>query len=345
MSREDEERILEFAHEIDTMAAEVYDRLAAARDDGPRELWRELASKEREHVEYWRTLLSLSKEGAIPQVFDDAAGVIPELEGIAGKVNSLLDQAGRDGRRGGREEVSRAFVVAYRLEFYLLSPSFSTLFRFLEDMPGDASPEDEYERHLETLYEGARAYAGSTPEVGLLGEMVRRLWRENRELARQSIVDPLTQVYNRRGLWRTLFQLAHFARRGGMRTGVLMVDVDGFKRTNDEAGHEAGDEVLRSVARAIRGSVRASDMVGRYGGEEFLVFVAPVAPGSVREVAEKIRARVEEETRAAVPATVSVGFAEGTLPEDPEAGVKKLMRKADNNLYRAKAAGRNSVAG
>jgi diguanylate cyclase (GGDEF)-like protein len=169
-------------------------------------------------------------------------------------------------------------------------------------------------------------------------------------LRQQSIRDPLTGLVNRRYLDEALPRELLRAERRGQEgaegsMAVLMVDVDHFKRFNDEHGHELGDRVLRNVAQVLGKNIRASDLAARYGGEEFTVVVPELAPEAVLARAEALRAAVEAlppstEGRVHGPVTISVGVA--VYPHDgqsPEA----LLARADEALYAAKRAGRNRV--
>jgi diguanylate cyclase (GGDEF)-like protein len=164
-------------------------------------------------------------------------------------------------------------------------------------------------------------------------------WVEVARLTRISRFDPLTGILNRRGLDET-----HGAGGpNGNALTVVMVDLDHFKRVNDEHGHPAGDQVLRVVAERLAESVRAGDAVVRYGGEEFLL----VLPGSRlengRAVAERARRalceRPIEIPGATLTVTGSFGVAERRGEEDRDA----LVGRADTALYAAKEAGRNRV--
>ncbi|HET7891434.1 MAG TPA: GGDEF domain-containing protein [Candidatus Sulfotelmatobacter sp.] len=162
----------------------------------------------------------------------------------------------------------------------------------------------------------------------------------------QSIKDPLTGLYNRRYLQETMERETRRAVRAAQGLGVLMLDLDHFKRFNDTYGHDAGDAVLRETASFLLKSVRAEDIVCRFGGEEFVV-ILPAADLKVTQArAERIRARLREATlmhqgRSLGMITVSVGVAE--LPEHG-ASTKELLEAADAALYRAKREGRDRVA-
>ncbi|NPA33134.1 MAG: diguanylate cyclase [Aquificae bacterium] len=166
------------------------------------------------------------------------------------------------------------------------------------------------------------------------------------QLKKQSYVDRLTGAFNRRFLEEVLDKILAQAQRRNSNIGVLMVDVDFFKQVNDTYGHDAGDAVLKQIADIIRKTIRKSDYLIRYGGEEFLVLLTDVKEGFAKEVAEKIRKKIEE-TPIVLPngvtlkKTVSVGVAE--FPKDCQGKFWQCVKFADVALYRAKEEGRNKV--
>jgi len=126
---------------------------------------------------------------------------------------------------------------------------------------------------------------------------------------------------------------------------VAMIDIDGFKAINDALGHQAGDAVLRKLSEALRSTVREVDIIGRYGGEEFLVILVEPTKEIVIRVPERIRSSIESRSRDWLPGktaiTVSVGAA---LLSDPRNGsCDALIRAADDCLYAAKEGGKNCV--
>jgi diguanylate cyclase (GGDEF)-like protein len=171
------------------------------------------------------------------------------------------------------------------------------------------------------------------------------LLRRNAELDVISRTDPLTRLYNRRHLLERLDALADRAVQEQSAVGAIMVDIDHFKRINDTAGHAGGDAVLREFASRLRSVLRADDVAGRWGGEEFLVLVPGADHEGVRALAERVRASVEEapfDTSEAGPlrVTTSAGFSVDR-GDDPDG----LVVRADAALYDAKEAGRNRVVG
>jgi diguanylate cyclase (GGDEF)-like protein len=171
------------------------------------------------------------------------------------------------------------------------------------------------------------------------------LERVNKELAELATVDALTQVANRRAVEQRLLQEFHRARRYKHPFAVILVDIDHFKSVNDQYGHPVGDKVLVEVAAAIRQSTRDTDMVGRFGGEEFIVLAPETAMVAAEHLAERIRQliaqRTTEKSDKGLPAvTASLGVATTELVV---AGETELVGRADQALYRAKREGRNRV--
>ncbi len=169
--------------------------------------------------------------------------------------------------------------------------------------------------------------------------------RLRESLRNQSILDPLTGLFNRRFMEETLeLEFARSA-RGDRSIGIIMLDLDHFKPLNDSCGHDAGDAVLRELAGVLKSSVREGDIACRYGGEEF-VLILPEAPLELAlRRAEELRDAVKRLSvlhggRRIGPLTVSAGVA--TFPEHGKTGAA-LLQAADAALYRAKAAGRDRV--
>lgn len=187
----------------------------------------------------------------------------------------------------------------------------------------------------------------------LLQAVVRDITERKRaqaELERLSSIDGLTGVANRRCFDETLEQAWKHAARSDDSLGLLLLDIDLFKRYNDQHGHLAGDDALKAVAGAIADAVpRSTDLVARYGGEEFACILPATDQDGARKVAERIRAAVRglaipHETVDAGRVTVSIG-ATALHPASPEVSDPSvLLHTADQALYRAKKQGRDRVA-
>jgi diguanylate cyclase (GGDEF)-like protein len=161
-------------------------------------------------------------------------------------------------------------------------------------------------------------------------ELEQTLGRE-RILAR---TDELTGAFNRRHFFELAVHEIAVAKRYRQPVSVILFDLDHFKRINDTGGHEAGDEALRRVARIVRDHLRESDLFARYGGEEFVLLLPRTTADQAAIVAERIRMEIAENTAL----TISGGVAGLSFGDD---SLDRLIRRADNALYRAKQEGRN----
>lgn len=170
------------------------------------------------------------------------------------------------------------------------------------------------------------------------------------ELEHMASTDPLTRLYNRRVFLKWCEKELLRSQRSGVPFSLLMVDLDHFKRVNDNFGHQTGDEVLCAAVEQMQDSVRGIDVLCRWGGEEFAVLLPNAPREATRLVAERIRENIEKVTHLAArtPAqmneafqlTVSIG---ASTYRDLDDGLGDMIQRADEALYRAKTAGRNRV--
>jgi two-component system cell cycle response regulator len=169
---------------------------------------------------------------------------------------------------------------------------------------------------------------------------------DNRRLEVMANTDPLTAVLNRRALTERLASELERVKRYDSTVSVLLIDIDHFKRVNDNYGHLVGDDVLMDVGALLQSAVRSVDVVARYGGEEFVIALPETGLAGATAFAERIRELVEEHTFAHAGGsdlrlTASIGVA--SYPSPGLETVEDLLAKADQALYRAKAEGRNRV--
>lgn len=163
------------------------------------------------------------------------------------------------------------------------------------------------------------------------------------ELEEIALLCPLTGVGNRRYAEMALANALEEFRRYNWPFGLLFIDIDHFKRVNDDHGHGVGDQVLRMVAHALRDTLRSFDFVGRWGGEEFLVILPNITDDILLRVAERCRMGVEESRFQSGGVGIQVTISAGACMALSGESAEELIKRADALLYRAKAVGRNRV--
>ncbi|MDP1884501.1 MAG: GGDEF domain-containing protein [Candidatus Moranbacteria bacterium] len=240
---------------------------------------------------------------------------------------------------------------------------------------------DEARRRVEDLRRSDTSYADSVRDLAKSEDKFRKEYRkdglpeeligkyadkyttlnlEKYEAQKSNWIDGLTGLRNKEALYGEMPGLMSLEKRNGHDCSILMVDLDHFKEINDVHGHLAGDQALKIVADIIRGSVRKSDLVYRFGGEEFLVALCNTDSRTSWEIAEKIRESIEKVSiivldedgnQQALKKTMSIGCAgtdqlgmwKHTTDDNVKDALEELIQKADSSLYKAKNTGRNQV--
>lgn len=172
-----------------------------------------------------------------------------------------------------------------------------------------------------------------------------RLKRKVEHLLLVSQVDGLTGACNRAFFLQQFHEHIELHRLRGQAIGLAVIDIDHFKKINDTYGHQAGDATLRVIADTLKNTMRETDVVGRYGGEEFVILLEDANSEGLAIVGERLRAKIEDAVVSfdgqQIPVTASVGLADGLIQGTAEEFGKKLFAIADSAMYRAKNSGRN----
>lgn len=194
---------------------------------------------------------------------------------------------------------------------------------------------------LHTVMFGGVALLMGLVAIGLFCGFPMRRWRESEQRIRfLAEHDPLTELLNRQAAERVYERECARASRHGLPLSVLMFDIDHFKQINDHYGHDRGDQVLRALTALVREQLRASDILVRWGGEEFVIIAPHTSEDLAMQLGEKLRGALQTATLGiAEPVTISIGVSRCECADS----LYTALERADQALYRAKCAGRNRV--
>lgn len=331
--------IIALCKEIEAQSNTIYNRLSEnAEEEGIKHSLQEMASDEKEAVESWQSLLNLIENANIQPVFDEPEKLKNSLKSILAEIEIFSEKS------GNRLDVHSTFLVMYNLEFTMIHRSLINLYYYIDNISPEGHFMDNHEKHIKQLVSLLDGYE-SFKELKVLSKVLLRIWMDNKDFLKLCNYDYLTNVFNRRGFYQVLRPLAYSSQRSSSRSAVMMIDVDNFKKINDTHGHHVGDVTLRLIAKNIQKHTRHSDLVGRYGGEEFLIFLSDVSPDYLFKVAENIRQEIERSSKADLPVTVSIGISQRILSNNIDGDLDDLIGEADQWMMKAKKAGKNRVMG
>lgn len=174
-------------------------------------------------------------------------------------------------------------------------------------------------------------------------EMQASLLEARDRLTHQATHDPLTGILNRRAILDALDKELHRAKRNGKMLGIGICDLDHFKQFNDQYGHQVGDEVLIGFTGILKDSLRQYDIIGRYGGEEFVVITPDYTEPKIQQVYERLCRNVAQSAIHTSAGNLSVTVSIGVFTGNTDDSAAFLLNEADAALYQAKNAGRNRV--
>ncbi len=202
--------IIELCLEIDRIAADIYTMLNREEADSRlKPYWADMARDENEHVLFWERLLAEVRDNEVPDIFDDPQAMRETLVQLKEDVAALRSTP------VSPSDPAVSFMLAYKLEFYLLHPAFAALFRLMRRHTGDSSPEDKYEEHIDRLIQALKAIGADTPVFSLFADIIHRVWVTNNELAKKigeiktlrNLIPMCTnckKVINCKGYWETM---------------------------------------------------------------------------------------------------------------------------------------------
>ena len=163
------------------------------------------------------------------------------------------------------------------------------------------------------------------------------------ELEKVALLDALTELPNRHHIEPELSSRFHEMERMGLNFGLTFMDIDHFKMFNDTHGHDVGDEVLRVVAKTLKVSVRPFDLVGRWGGEEFMCIVRGVQKDQLQVISQRLRMLISQSVIHTEKQRLNVTVSIGATMASPNDNMDSLIKRADKLMYTSKASGRNKV--
>lgn len=324
--------ILETSIRLERQARDTYRALAqTCEDDVLARRFNELADDERRHIDWWADLLVAWGAGLLPDIVDEHTAR-SRLEQLETEINAAIPE---DFRALSTDD---GLDLAVSIEYRLLDPVFGELLDIVR--PGSSEDvQESYVRHIGRLVQAIEGHHSRPVVAKFYAEMLTTSCERQGGPCTHVSYDTLTGLYNRRELLCQVTQELAWSRRYGRPLGVVVVDLDRFQEINETFGHDAADHAIGHVARTLKSTLRASDTIGRFGGDEFIV-LAPETDGAGLEA---LMGRVVSAVRKGGegPAGLSVTAGAAWAPGGVEVTPEMLIAQADRSMYAAKEAGRD----
>lgn len=332
------QEILQLCVKLDTAARNTYaDMARSAPDADLADVFAKMQAEESQHVAWWTGLLAAWEAGLVPDIprSQEALADLRQIEAdLAETLPPSFEGIGTD----------ELLEIAARMEFFMLDPVFGHL-ADLMDPGASIDAREAYSRHVSRLVDAIERLYSRTGLATFLARALKRAFRDQQQLALLATHDQLTRLYNRRGLCAHLEHWLSWSRRYDRPIGVALIDVDHFKDINDRYGHHAGDRALAAIADDLLEIVRDSDIVGRWGGDEFMLIAPECAPDELRALLERIVTALRDTTIVAdgCDAQITVSAGGAISAGGHQVSLEEFIAAADCSLYRAKEDGRDRV--
>jgi diguanylate cyclase (GGDEF)-like protein len=324
--------ILETSIRLERHARDMYRALSqTCADETLASRYDQLADDERIHIDWWADLLMAWGAGLLPDIVDEHSART-RLEDLDREIAAAEPADYRE------LSIDDGLDLAVSLEYRLLDPVFGELLDLV--LPGSAEDvHAAYVRHIGRVVDTLRAHYSRPALARFHAEMLTSACARQGGPCTHSSYDQLTGLYNRRELLCHVTQELAWSRRYGRPLGVVVIDLDHFKDLDTDLGHQAADQAIGRVARTLKSTLRASDTLGRFGGDEFLVLAPETDGAGLEALMDRLvgAVRTANQDGAAVSVTAGAAWAPGGLDVKPDT----LIAQADRSMYAAKAAGRD----
>jgi len=330
-------QIINLCRRLDVISSAMYEDFSKrSRILETKTFWSSMAQEEKEHILFWEEMKKKYKNGMFPDMIYDKDRVLKTIREILR--SSLLLK-----REASVVSENRFFLYAYRMEMHLMDDVFLKFFNFASTISSKIEHYIDYEEHLDSFFSGMKTLSKGSFETRLIVETVKNLWKRNNELIQQNLLDDLTGIYNRRAFFMIVSPYAYLAVRNSTPISVMMLDIDNFKKINDTFGHIEGDNALKKSSEILKSRIRKSDIICRYGGDEFIIFLYDISYDDSVLLAKEILRFYSGKISKKYKPTLSIGLSWGRISGDSAEGIQNMIRSADNALYKAKRDGKAGI--
>lgn len=329
-------KIINLCLKIEQSAYAIYSKLVEVTEDPElREYWQSLAYDMYDRTEIWSLLSSQSQKELLPPLFKDEKQLERELQEILIRITRLTDAV--------PSHASDQFMLVYWVEFYLMHRAFTKVYHFSELIGFDKNPHDSYDSHINDFIYLLNKYHEETPQMRLIGEMLKQLWADHRKWTLETSIADFTSVFSQKGFYESVIPLCHFARRKSEMVGIAKLRIDGFNNVVEEYGQFLGDQLLRKLGKELKVTLRHSDIIGHFENDAFAIFLNNIQSKDFEMVLRKIQKYIEKNDVIEYDITISLGAVLMQFEDRVEEPLLKALKRANELLNNAREKGNSQL--
>lgn len=330
--------IITLCMKLDIKAYSIYRKFSLeSKNEELSKSWQQCALEEKEHISVWKNALKLFDKNTFPSFFNDCGSVKEKLLELNKRAEKTFDEI-----KVRKKSTSEELRTAYYLESFMLNPDMLFLMEFFNSQESENMA--DYHKHIQGFINMLEKYGkkSENSNLDILADTLKNLFEKNIQVVKESNIDPLSRILNRIAFFKNIKPFLYLAERKKYKAGIIMGDIDDFKSINDTYGHPEGDKVIKTVSELIKDNIRANDICARYGGDEFIVFLMLENSNDLNTICRRINTEIrnKSEEKCGIKVKISLGAAFRRI-KNHEKNLSELIKKADDNLLKAKNEGKN----
>ena len=312
-------------------AADAYRVLANnAMSDEIAQLWRSMAEGMNKHILYWKKISERVEKDPTVEALGNPHAVLDQLRDVEAKIDTIQESC------TAFRSVMDYFYLAYSIEVQLVHPVLCSLPESVMSVPDREVVKWDYQTNLKSFLAGMKKHCEPHYLHVALMDSLERMWGQNKRLAKQNSVDPVTGAYNRRSLLKVISSYSSLAERDGHNVAIIMIGIENMDELYTTFDMKTADEVVQRFYNGIKPGIRVSDIIGRYDFSSFLIYLSKVHHQYLYEIAHRFAESTQSIHKAGFVLSVHIGGAYGPIRGETGQRIGTYLTRARDCLMRAR---------
>ena len=293
-------------------------------------LWREMAEGMSKHILYWKKLFERVEKDPTIEILGNPYAAVNQLRNVEARIDTIQESS------TAFRSVMDYFYLAYSLEVQMLHPALRSLPESVMSVPGKEVVKWDYQGNLKRFLAGMQKHCDLNYLHVALMDSLERMWEQNKKLAVQDSMDPVTGAYNRRSLSHVISSFSSLAERDGQNVAVIMVGIENLHELYSTFEMKTADEVVERFYKSLKPGIRVSDLIGRYNFSTFLIYLSKVNHQYLYDIAQRFAESGQGIQKAGFALSGHIGGSYGPIRKQAEQQIEHYLNKAWDCMMRAR---------